>query len=75
MQRLDAAGFGPAEPPPEPVESGEVMPRLRDFSTVGHLYRGIMRGLSHLSGRLGEQALLVGPTRAQARPGSSAGRG
>ncbi len=68
MQRLDAAGFAPAEPPPEPVEHSEVMPRLQGFSTVGHLYRGIMRGLSHLSGRLGEQALFVGPPRAQATP-------
>jgi hypothetical protein len=68
MQRLDAAGFVPAEPPPAPVELGEVMPRLQDFSTVGHLYRGIMHGLRYLSGRLGEQALFVGPSRAQATP-------
>jgi Ferritin-like len=67
MARLDAAGFVPAEPP-EPVEPSEVMPRLQDFSTVGHLYRGIMQGLSHLAGRLGEHALFVGPPRAQATP-------
>jgi hypothetical protein len=68
MERLDAAGFIPAEPPPQPVELSEVMPRLQDFSTVGHLYRGIMRGLSHLADRLGERALFVGPPRAQATP-------
>jgi hypothetical protein len=68
MARLDAAGFVPGEPPPEPVEPGEVMPRMQDSSTVGHLYRAIMRGLSHLAGRLGEQALFVGPPRAQATP-------
>jgi nitroreductase len=67
MARLDAAGFVPAEPP-EPVEPSEVMPRLQDFSTVGHLYRGIMRGLTYLAERLGEQALFVGPPRAQATP-------
>jgi Ferritin-like len=67
MARLDAAGFVPVEPL-EPVESSEVMPRLQDFSTVGHLYRGIMQGLSHLAGRLGEHALFVGPPRAQATP-------
>jgi Ferritin-like len=67
MARLDAAGFVPTEPP-EPVEPSEVMPRLQDFSTVGHLYRGIMRGLSHLAGHLGEHALFVGPLRAQATP-------
>ena len=68
MARLDAAGVVPAEPPPEPVEPSEVMPRLQDFSTVGHLYRGIMNGLSRLAGRLGEQGLFVGPPRAQATP-------
>lgn len=68
MARLDASGFVPAEPPPEPVEPSEVMPRLQDFSTVGHLYRGIMNGLSRLAGRLGEQGLFVGPPRAQATP-------
>ena len=66
MQRLDAEGFVPAEPPPEPVDPSEVMPRMQDFSTVGHLYRGIVHGLTHLAARLGEQALFVGPPRAQA---------
>ena len=68
MERLDATEFTPAEPPPRPLEPSEVMPRIQDFSTVGHLYRGIMRGLSHLADRLGERALLVGPPRAQATP-------
>jgi len=68
MERLDAEGFVPAEPSPQPIELSEVMPRLQDFSTVGHLYRGIMRGLSHLADRLGERALFVGPPRAQAAP-------
>jgi|RhiMetdeSRZDD1v2_1073273.scaffolds.fasta_scaffold00828_31 hypothetical protein len=68
MARLDAAGFVPAAPSPEPVVPSEVMPRLQDFSTVGHLYRGIMNGLSRLAGRLGEQGLFVGPPRAQATP-------
>src|SRR5204862_7333386 len=39
MERLDAEEFIPAEPPPQPIELSEVMPRLQDFSTVGHLYR------------------------------------
>jgi hypothetical protein len=67
MERLDAAGFVPGAPP-EPVEPTEVMPRVQDFSTVGHLYRGIMHGLSHLADRLGEHALFVGPARTQATP-------
>jgi len=44
------------------------MPRLQGFSSVGHLYRGIMNGLSHLADRLGEERLFVGPSRAQATP-------
>jgi Ferritin-like len=68
MKRLDAAGFVPGAPPPEVVEPSEVMPRVQDFSTVGHLYRGIMHGLSHLADRLGEHALFVGPARTQATP-------
>jgi len=68
MERLDAQGFVPHEPVPQPVETTEVMPRLQDFSTVGHLYRGIMQGLSHLADRIGEHGLFVGPRRAQATP-------
>jgi hypothetical protein len=65
---MDAAGFVPAAPPPDPLAPGEVMPRMQDFSTVGHLYRGIEQGLSHLAGRLGDRALFVGPPRGQATP-------
>ena len=68
MARLDAAEFVPGEPPPEPVQPSEVMPRPQDFSSVGHLYRGIMNGLSHLADRLGQERLFVGPARAQATP-------
>src|SRR5262245_31294333 len=68
MERLDARGFVPHEPVPQPVETTEVMPRLQDFSTVGHLYRGIEYGLSRLVDRIGERGLFVGPARAQATP-------
>jgi Ferritin-like len=51
-----------------PVRPDEVMPRMQGFATVGHLYRGIEAGLSHLAGRLGERALFVGLPRAQAAP-------
>src|SRR5499427_10727319 len=70
MERLDAEEFVPAEPPPQPqpLQLSEVMPRIQDFQTVGHLYRGIMRGLSHLADRLGEHALFVGSARTQATP-------
>jgi hypothetical protein len=68
MERADAAGFVPAAPPPDPVAADELMPRLQDFTTVGHLYRGIEAGLSHLADRLGERVLFAGPPRAQATP-------
>jgi Ferritin-like len=67
MERLDAAGFVPGAPP-ELGEPSEAMPRVQDFSTVGHLYRGIMHGLSHLADRIGEHALFVGSARTQATP-------
>jgi hypothetical protein len=41
---------------------------MQEFTTVGHLYRGIEQGLSYLAERLGERALFVGPPRAQATP-------
>jgi Ferritin-like len=68
MERADAAGFVPGAPPPDPVAAGELMPRLQDFATVGHLYRGIEEGLEHLAERLGERVLFAGPARAQATP-------
>ena len=67
MERADAEGFLPG-PPPDPVATDELMPRLQDFATVGHLYRGIEEGLSRLAERLGERVLFAGPTRAQATP-------
>jgi Ferritin-like len=68
MERQDAEGFVPGAPPHEPVELGEALPRVQDFATVGHLYRGIADGLSHLVSRRGEGAVFVGPPRAQATP-------
>ena len=69
MERIDAAEFVVAAPPPEPVGQAEVMPRLQGFLTVGHLYRGIEQGLSDLVSQLGEPVLFVGEPRAQATPG------
>src|SRR5580693_9565047 len=68
MERVDAAQFVPAAPPPAPVAGAEVMPRPQDFLTVGHLYRGIEQGLDDLASQLGEQVLFVGKPRAQATP-------
>jgi hypothetical protein len=68
MERLDADGFVPMAPPHEPLAPDELLPRVQDFATVGHLYRGIASGLSHLVDRFGEQAVFVGAARAQTRP-------
>jgi hypothetical protein len=68
MERVDAEGFVPAAPPADPVTADEIMPRRQEFTTVGHLYRGIMDGLTGLAARLGERALFPGPRRAQATP-------
>ena len=68
MERMDAEGFVPAAPPSDPVTAGEIMPRRQEFATVGHLYRGILDGLTGLAARLGERALFPGPRRAQATP-------
>jgi Ferritin-like len=68
MERQDAEGFVPTAPPLEPLDAAEAMPYGQEFATVGHLYRGIERGLGALTERLGERALFVGSPRAQATP-------
>jgi Ferritin-like len=68
MERQDAQGFVPGAPPREPVDPDEVLPRGQEFSTIGHLYRGVEDGLRNLSARLGEHAVFVGSPRAQATP-------
>lgn len=68
MQRQDAAGFVPTAPPLEPLDAADAMPHAQEFATVGHLYRGIERGLGTLADRIGERALFVGSPRAQATP-------
>jgi CDGSH-type Zn-finger protein/truncated hemoglobin YjbI len=44
----------------------DIVPRLQDFATVGHLYRSIEAGLARLCEKFGEQWLFIGPPRAQA---------
>ena len=48
------------------MTEGDIVPRLQDFATVGHLYRSIEQGLAHLAEKFGERNLFVGPPRAQA---------
>ena len=61
------AAFEKAVPAAMPrVQVGEIVPRGQDFATVGHLYRSIEAGIAHLAEKFGEEALFVGPPRAQA---------
>jgi CDGSH-type Zn-finger protein/truncated hemoglobin YjbI len=57
------AAVGQAEPL---MAADEIVPRLQDFATIGHLYRSIEHGLARLTEKFGEQWLFVGPRRAQA---------
>ncbi len=57
---LDA--LGAAAPLMDP---DEIVPRLQDFATVGHLYRSIEAGFAHLADKFGEARLFVGPPQAQ----------
>jgi ferritin-like protein len=48
------------------MREGDIVPRLQDFATVGHLYRSIEEGLARLSEKYGERNLFIGPPEAQA---------
>ena len=44
----------------------DIVPRLQDFATVGHLYRSIEHGLARLCEKYGERNVFIGPPDAQA---------
>src|SRR5258706_5194370 len=48
------------------IDTGQIVPQVQDFATVGHLYRGIEQGFRHLVDKYGEQQVFIGPSRAQA---------
>src|SRR5262249_43606762 len=61
----DGAGF---EAPPYVERATHIdalLPSSEDYATVGHLYRGIHDGFTHLSEKLGEAAVFVGAPAAQ----------
>ncbi|HLJ99446.1 MAG TPA: CDGSH iron-sulfur domain-containing protein, partial [Streptosporangiaceae bacterium] len=66
MDIADADGMTAMERAEPLMEEGEIVPRLQDFATVGHLYRSIEAGLAQLADKLGEQWLFIGPPKAQA---------
>jgi CDGSH-type Zn-finger protein/truncated hemoglobin YjbI len=66
MDLDDAEGLAAAGRAVPLMNERDIVPRLQDFATVGHLYRSIEAGLAHLADKHGEGWLFVGPPRAQA---------
>jgi ferritin-like protein len=66
MELADADGFAAVGRARPVMETTDVVPRLQDFATVGHLYRSIEAGFARLAAKLGERRLFLGPPRAQA---------
>src|SRR6266700_2678641 len=63
----DAAGFAAARHArPLTTAGAPLMAAPQEWHTVGHLYRGIEAGLTHLCDRDGENAVFIGPPQAQA---------
>src|SRR6202165_2722286 len=67
MALHDAEGFGAVghmRPPSN--DDPQITGGAEEWHPVGHLYRGIERGLAHLVDRYGEADVFIGPPRAQA---------
>jgi hypothetical protein len=58
--------FAPVGDAPLLMEADELQPRPQDFVSQGQLYRALEDGLVHLSKKLGEAGLFIGPPWAQA---------
>ncbi len=66
----DAAGFAAARHAQPLTAAGAGLVAVPEqWQTVGHLYRGIEAGLAALCARYGEDAVFIGPPRAQAVTG------
>jgi hypothetical protein len=67
MPLKDAEGFGSfGMMKPLTVDDPQITAGPEEWHTVGHLYRGIEKGLAHLVERYGEGAVFIGPAKAQA---------
>ncbi len=66
MDLADAEGLAAVGRAVPVMNEHDIVPRLQDFATVGHLYRSIEAGVSGLVAKHGERWLFVGPPRAQA---------
>jgi hypothetical protein len=66
MSLEDSTGIAAVERAVPVIEAGDIVPRLQDFATIGHLYRSVEEGFHHLLGKYGSARLFCGPPRAQA---------
>jgi hypothetical protein len=61
----DAEGLAAVDEAVPIMNEEEIVPRLQDFATVGHLYRSIESGFSHLVEKFGPDRVFIGPPQAQ----------
>ncbi len=66
MEMADAEGFETSGAVLPPMDPREVIARGQEFATVGHLYRSIAAGFTHLVATMGEEQLFIGPAFHQA---------
>jgi hypothetical protein len=65
MDLDDAEGLDAVKGAVPVMSEQEIVPRLQEFATVGHLYRSIESGFGHLVEKLGADRVFVGPPQAQ----------
>jgi hypothetical protein len=65
MDLDDAEGIAAVDEAVPIMNAEEIVPRLQDFATVGHLYRSIESGFGHLVDKLGADRVFIGPPQAQ----------
>jgi hypothetical protein len=65
MDLEDAEGLDAVADASPLMTGDDIVPRLQDFATIGHLYRSIEGGFAHLVDKIGEERLFVGPPQAQ----------
>ena len=64
----DSSEFVPVADYHRTLPKGRLMPSAQDYTTVGHLYRGIRHGFEVLARQLGEGALFCGDQASQLGP-------
>ena len=70
-ENQDTSRDGEAAPVPSAQSLGrftDIFSSERQYSSVGHLYRGIEDGFTYLTQKYGEKELFLGPTDAQIKP-------